>query len=300
MGLFEYRDSAQESSTDWEIAIAMNTEQHTKSAQLRRGVDEPRGPPTPVSISYAWTPSYGLSSLNHPVGLPDCTCDNTETQWAAAIDLVRESSKCFVEAGDTKACWDLLAKLFELPFSELIKLTAPYSLQVRPSREAAAAKARLTQDLPPEAQEQLRECEETLKKHADLVDSHKAVAKHATKRKILIFQEAEFAVKEARLEQERQALNIKRRRTEADAVQINHTSKRQEIPRAHAGVSGFKRQISAEPLVTSRQEWVKAAYIEDLQPPKVQRGSESAGTDPSKDLPPSKGKKLSAPVGISL
>jgi hypothetical protein len=99
------------------------------------------------------------------VGLPDCTCDNQEPQWAAAIDLVRESAKCFVEARDTETCWELLAKLFELPFFELLKLTASYSLQVRPGREAAAAKARLIQDLPPEAQQKLRVCEEILKEH---------------------------------------------------------------------------------------------------------------------------------------
>jgi hypothetical protein len=34
------------------------------------------------------------------------------------------------------------------------------------------------------------------------------------KRKLLVFQQAEFAVKEAKLERERLALEIKRRRTE--------------------------------------------------------------------------------------
>ncbi|EFX63695.1 hypothetical protein DAPPUDRAFT_118943 [Daphnia pulex] len=247
--------------------------------------------------------------------------NTNEAQWAAAIDLVRESAKCFVEARDIKACWDLLAKLFELPFFELLKLTATYSLQVRPGREVAAAEARLIQDLPPESQQKLRVCEETLKEHSDLVDSHKVASKLAAKCKLLIFQEAEFVVKEAKLERERQALNIKRCRTEAeaDAVQSNTTINRLEIPRAHVEVSGFTRQISAEPLVKSRQELLRGAYIKDLQPlkvqcgpgsagtgpskdlqpPKVQRGSESAGTDPSKNLPPSKGKQLSAPVGIS-
>jgi hypothetical protein len=85
-------------------------------------------------------PSFTLSvSL---VEIPDCTCDIPATQWAAAIKLVKESSKLFVESRDPKACWDLLARLFELPFFELLKLTAPYSLLVRPSRETAAAKSR--------------------------------------------------------------------------------------------------------------------------------------------------------------
>ncbi len=184
------------------------------------------------------------------MGLPDCTCDDQAAQWAAAIELVRELSKLFVESRDTKACWDLLAKLFELPFFELLKPAAPYFLQVRPSREAAAAKTRLTQDLPTELQEPLRKCEETLKEHSDLVDSHKAVAKHAAKRKLLIYQEAEFAVKEARLERERQALEIKRRRTEAEAVQCNLSTTPKEIPRAHEQVVLHGR--------SPRRRWLQA------------------------------------------
>jgi hypothetical protein len=215
-----------------------------------------------------------------------------------------------------------LARLFELPFFDLLKLTAPYTLQGRQGREAAK-KTRLTQDLPEEAQQELRKCEETLKVHSDLVHSdlveaHKAAARVAAKRKSLIFSEAELTAKEAKLEKERQALNLKRCRTEAEAeaVQNNHTTDRQEIPRAHAGVSGLARQIpanplgkakeilrayagasgstrqvSAEPLVTARQELLSRAY--GSEPPKVRQGLVSAGTNPDK------GKQLKAPVGIS-
>ncbi|EFX65486.1 hypothetical protein DAPPUDRAFT_333155 [Daphnia pulex] len=131
--------------------------------------------------------SLSTSDYIARVGLPDCTCDSQEAQWAAAIELIRETSRCFVEARDTKACWDLLAKLFELPFFELLKLTAPYTLQVRPGREASVAKARHTQDLLEEAQQELRKCEETLKAHSELVDAHKKAAKLAAKRKFLIY-----------------------------------------------------------------------------------------------------------------
>jgi hypothetical protein len=227
------------------------------------------------------------------MGPPDCTCNSQEEQWATAIELIRDTSRCFVEARDTKACWDLLAKLFELPFFDLLKLTAPYTLQVRQGREASN-KNRLTPDLPEEAQQELRKCEETLKVHSELVDSHKAAVKLAAKRKLLIYSEAEFAEKEAKLERERKALNIKRRRTEAEAVQLNTATDRHEIPRAHAGVSGFTRQIPADPLVTARRDLINRAYVKDLQPPKVRQGLVSAGTNPSK------GKQLAAPVGISL
>ncbi|EFX75912.1 hypothetical protein DAPPUDRAFT_322879 [Daphnia pulex] len=120
-------------------------------------------------------------------GTPNCTRDSQEEQWATAIELIRQTSKWFVEARDTKACWNLLAKLFDFPFFELLKLTAPYTLQGRPSREASVAKNRLIQDLPEEAQQELRKFEETLKVHSELVDSHKAAARLAAKRKLLIF-----------------------------------------------------------------------------------------------------------------
>jgi hypothetical protein len=58
----------------------------------------------------------------------------------------------------------------------------------------AAAKSRQIQDLPPDLQKELKESEDTLRHHANLVESHKAVAKQATKRKLLVFQQAEFAV----------------------------------------------------------------------------------------------------------
>jgi hypothetical protein len=251
------------------------------------------------------------------VGLPDCACNTEEEQWITAVGLIRETSKHFVDTRDSKACWDLLARLFELPFFDFLKLTAPYTLQGRQGREAAK-KTRLTQDLPEEAQQELRKCEETLKVHSDLVEAHKAAARVAAKRKSLIFSEAELTAKEAKLEKERQALNLKRCRTEAEAeaVQNNHTTDRQEIPRAHAGVSGLARQIpanplgkakeilrayagasgstrqvSAEPLVTARQELLSRAY--GSEPPKVRQGLVSAGTNPDK------GKQLKAPVGIS-
>ncbi len=75
----------------------------------------------------------------------------------------------FVESRDTKACWDLLAKLLELPFFKLLKLMSPYSLLVRPSRETAAAKSRKIQDLPPDLQEELRKSEEILRHYEDRI-----------------------------------------------------------------------------------------------------------------------------------
>jgi hypothetical protein len=63
----------------------------------------------------------------------------------------------------------LLARLFELHFFELLKLTAPYSLLVWPSRETAAAKSKQIQVLPPDLQEELRKNEEILRHHANLV-----------------------------------------------------------------------------------------------------------------------------------
>ena len=127
------------------------------------------------------------------MGLPDCACNTEEEQWITAVGLIRETSKHFVEARGSKACSDLLARLFELPFFDLLKLTAPYTLQGRQGREAAK-KTRLTQDLPEEAQQELRKCEETLKVHSDLVEAHKAAARVAAKRKSLIFSEAEHAM----------------------------------------------------------------------------------------------------------
>jgi hypothetical protein len=132
------------------------------------------------------------------VEIPDCTCDNPAAQWAAAIELVKESSKVFVESRDTKACGIAcgiyLLNCSNSRFFELLKLTAPYSLLVRPCKEMAAAKSRQIQDLPPDLQKELKESEDTLRHHANLVESHKAVAKQATKRKLLVFQQAEFAV----------------------------------------------------------------------------------------------------------
>ncbi|EFX70724.1 hypothetical protein DAPPUDRAFT_112455 [Daphnia pulex] len=294
-GLFEYRDSAQESSTDWEIAIADSGRFKTVSVRLRFSrFAEPLGRnPGRIFLrprkysTWSFEPVSGTKNgkLIHSLpfsfssGTPNCTRDSQEEQWATAIELIRQTSKWFVEARDTKACWNLLAKLFDFPFFELLKLTAPYTLQGRPSREASVAKNRLIQDLPEEAQQELRKFEETLKVHSELVDSHKAAAR--------------LAAKQAKLERERQALNIKRRRTDAEAVQLNTETDRQEIPQAHAGVSGFTRQIPADPLVTARRDLINRAYVKDLQPPKVRQGLVSAGTNPSK------GKQLAAPVGIS-
>ncbi|EFX65487.1 hypothetical protein DAPPUDRAFT_264648 [Daphnia pulex] len=57
--------------------------------------------------------------------------------------------------------------------------------------------------------------------------------------------------------------------------------------------------MGGHPLVTARRDLINRAYVKDLQPPKVQQGSGSSGTDPSKVLPSFKGKQLAAPVGIS-
>jgi hypothetical protein len=72
------------------------------------------------------------------------------------------------------------------------------------------------------------------------------------KRKLLAFQQAEFAVKEVKLERERQALEIKRRRTEETPVHCNWT----QVPRAYAGVSGIARQTASIPVATSRKKLV--------------------------------------------
>ncbi|EFX66979.1 hypothetical protein DAPPUDRAFT_115844 [Daphnia pulex] len=251
------------------------------------------------------------------MGPPDCACSSEEEQWVRAIGLISETSDHFVEARDSRACWDLLAKLFKFQFFDLLKIPAPYTLQGRQGKETAN-KTRLAQSLPEEALIELRECEETLKVHSDLVEAHKAAARVASKRKALIYSEAELTAKETKLEKERQALNLKRRRTEAEAsaVQNNHITDRQEIPRAHTGVSGLARQIpanqlgtakeiprayaeasgstrqvSTEPLVTARRQLLSRAY--GSEPPKVRQGLVSAGTNPDK------GKQLKVPLGIS-
>jgi hypothetical protein len=127
------------------------------------------------------------------------------------------------------------------------------------------------------------------------VESHKATAKQAAKRKLLVFQQVDFALKEAKLERERQALEIKLRRTEETPVQYNWA----QVPLAYAGVSGIARQTTSVSIATSRQELVRAAYQKDLQPSKEQRGSVSAGADPSKELQPPKVQQLADTVGIS-
>jgi hypothetical protein len=98
-----------------------------------------------------------------------------------------------------------------------------------------------------------------------------------------------------KLERERQALEIKLHRTEKTPVQYNWA----QVPLAYARVSGIARQTTSVPIATSRQELVKAANYKDLQPPKEQRGSVSAGADPSKKLQPPKVQQLAATVGIS-
>jgi hypothetical protein len=217
-------------------------------------------------------------------------CNNEEEQWAQAVGLIHETSSHFAEVQDRKAAWDLLAKCFPIQFFDLLNIPAPYTLQGRQGKETN--KTRLIQNLPEKAQQELKECEETLKVHADIVEAHKAAARIASKRKALIFSEAELTAKETKLEKERQALNLKRRRTEAEAcaVQNNHVVDRQEIPRAHAGASGSTRQIS-EPLVTARQELLSKAY--SSEPPRARQGLGSAGANPDK------GKQLRAPFGIS-
>jgi hypothetical protein len=76
-------------------------------------------------------------------GTEDCTCNNPVAQFAKAINLVKEASKVLVDTRDTGACWDLLAKLLELPFFELLQTQALHSLLVHRSsiegKEAVAA-----------------------------------------------------------------------------------------------------------------------------------------------------------------
>jgi hypothetical protein len=137
----------------------------------------------------------------------------------------------FVEARDTKACWELLSKLFELPFFDLLKIPPPYYLQVRLSerREAAARQNRQIQYLPSHLQQELVQCEEILLNNANLVEESKASARTAAKRKLLVLGEAEFSIEEAKLERKRQALQAKRRRAEETPVQCNCV----QYPSAH-------------------------------------------------------------------
>ncbi|EFX71027.1 hypothetical protein DAPPUDRAFT_256358 [Daphnia pulex] len=181
------------------------------------------------------------------MGPPVCVCNNEEEQWAQAVGLIHETSSHFVEVQDRKAAWDLLAKCFPIQFFDLLNIPAPYTLQGRQGKETN--KARLIQNLPEEAQRELKECEETLKAHADIVEAHKGAARIASKRKALIFSEAELTAKETKLEKERQALNLKRRRTEAEAcaVQNNHVSTNPDKGKqlkAPAGISPLLKQVS--------------------------------------------------------
>jgi hypothetical protein len=72
----------------------------------------------------------------------------------------------------------------------------------------------------------------------------------------LVFQQVDFALKEAKLERERQALEIKLRRTEETPVQYNWA----QVPLTYAGVSGIAGQTTSVSIATSRQELVRAAY----------------------------------------
>ncbi|EFX62256.1 hypothetical protein DAPPUDRAFT_270727 [Daphnia pulex] len=140
-GLFEYRDS-------------MNTEQ---SVDTQPTTNRRRQPCRSVNM-----------------GPPVCVCNNEEEQWAQAVELIHETSSHFAEVQDRKAAWDLLAKCFPIQFFDLLNIPAPYTLQGRQGKETN--KARLIQNLPEEAQRELKECEETLKMNTEQSRAEQAEA----------------------------------------------------------------------------------------------------------------------------
>jgi hypothetical protein len=101
-----------------------------------------------------------------------------------------------------------LIELFKLPFFELLELTTPYSLQVRPRRKerGGSKKKQANSRLATTPTEGISGCEEILHHNANLVEAYKASAKATAKRKLLVFGEAKFAIGEAKLERKRQIL----------------------------------------------------------------------------------------------
>jgi hypothetical protein len=102
-----------------------------------------------------------------------------------------------------------LIELFKLPFFELLELTTPYSLQVRPRRKERGGSKKNKQAnsrLATTPTEGISGCEEILHHNANLVEAYKASAKATAKRKLLVFGEAKFAIGEAKLERKRQIL----------------------------------------------------------------------------------------------
>lgn len=82
-------------------------------------------------------------------------------------------------------------------------------------REAAARQRRKIEELPAHLQKELVECEEILCHNLNLVDSYRATAWAAAKRKNLVFDEP-IIQEEARVEHKRQVLLSKRRWTEEE------------------------------------------------------------------------------------
>ena len=147
-----------------------------------------------------------------------------------------------------------MANLFEVPFFELLKLPVPYALQApREVRDSTVRHRKRVAELPDQLQQELVDIDETLKRHAELVESHKATARRAAKRRDLVYLEAEIAIEETKLKAKSQLLDTKRRRTDTVHTQVNTVPDPVSGPQA----GGSK--------VTSRQQLVTEAYKRDPQ-----------------------------------
>ncbi len=183
---------------------------------------------------------------------------------------IKEAAQELVETRDHKGAWDLLATLFELPFFELLGIPAPHALltprATADGREAAARKKRNLQWLPDHLQKELDEAEEVLQTNARLVESYKATAKAAAKRKALVIEEAALlddersvATKRQRLEEKRQQINI--------AIQVSLSA---GVPPIRAPPATLSASTAAQPVVSARrrvvEEHFKRAVPEGISP----------------------------------
>ena len=175
----------------------------------------------------------------------ECTAE----EWAETTRRVKNASAVLAHTRDVKGCWDLLATLFEVPFFELINLPVPYALQTpREARESTVRHRRLIAELPDQLQQELVDIDETLRRHDQLVEAHKATAREAVKRRRLVYEEAILVTQEAKLRAQRQILETKRRRTDTVQAQVNTVPEPVSVPQA----SGSR--------VTTRQSLVTEAY----------------------------------------
>ena len=201
----------------------------------------------------------------------ECTAE----EWAETTRRVKNASAVLAHTRDVKGCGDLLATLFEVPFFELINLPVPYALQTpREARESTVRHRRLIAELPDQLQQELVDIDETLRRHDQLVEAHKATAREAVKRRHLVYEEAILVTEEAKLKAKRQLLDTKRRRTDTVHTQVNTVS----VPQA----SGSR--------VTTRQQLVTEAYKRDPQ-----ESATPAGISPLLKLAATLSKELARP-----